>query len=359
MVTKLVAVDTYGIYTSSNSGVTWSLRHSTVPYGLFGVASSADGSKLVVVSPDGAIFTSADSGQTWAQPASGQEWMSAASSADGTKLVAAAIRGQIWTSTDSGATWTPHASVQNWRRVASSADGSKLIAGALGGTIWTSADYGTNWTPRGSVGDWAAVATSADGNKLVAASMGGQIYTSSYTPISPTNPPVILGATNQVLDATSANGVVATFDVTATNWCQPNVPVTCTPPSGSLFPLGTNTVTCVAVDALGNIGSTAFTIWVRARPSVTALAVSLSGTNAATGSPGAVLSAEVNPHGLAATAFFQYGLNTSYAGSTTPVGLPGGYNSSNVLATLEGLLGGATYHWRAVGSNSLGTDLHR
>ena len=53
--------------------------------------------------------------------------------------------------------------------------------------------------------------------------------------------------TNQVVACTSPAGAIATFTATATNSCtgQP-YPVTCTPPSGSVFPLGTTTVDCVA-----------------------------------------------------------------------------------------------------------------
>ena len=45
------------------------------------------------------------------------------------------------------------------------------------------------------------------------------------------------------------------FTVTATDNCAGPVSLVCTPPSGSLFPLGTNTVTCVATDACGNTNS--------------------------------------------------------------------------------------------------------
>ncbi|MGC8952805.1 HYR domain-containing protein, partial [Chloroflexus sp.] len=40
------------------------------------------------------------------------------------------------------------------------------------------------------------------------------------------------------------------------------VAVTCTPASGSTFPLGTTTVTCTATDAAGNTASGSFTITV-------------------------------------------------------------------------------------------------
>jgi len=73
---------------------------------LISVASSADGTKLVAVAGfSGHIFTSSDSGATWTQTGTPQDWMSVASSANGTKLVAVGESG-ISTSSDSGVTWT-------------------------------------------------------------------------------------------------------------------------------------------------------------------------------------------------------------------------------------------------------------
>jgi len=57
-------------------------------------------------------------------------------------------------------------------------------------------------------------------------------------------------------------GTPVPFTVTATNLCQPNVPVSCTPSSGSLFPLGSTTVTCVAVDNFGGINHYSFPVTV-------------------------------------------------------------------------------------------------
>lgn len=89
---------------------------------------------------------------------------------------------------------------------------------------------------------------------------GSVAYLTSDTPTI--GPLAFVGATNQVLEATSPAGAVAVFGVTATNSFQPNVPVTCTPPSGSTFALGTNTVTCVAVDAFGATNTATFIVTV-------------------------------------------------------------------------------------------------
>lgn len=53
------------------------------------------------------------------------------------------------------------------------------------------------------------------------------------------------------------------FEVTATSTCASRTTVSCQPPSGTLFPLGTNLVTCQATDTAGNRKSTTFAIIVR------------------------------------------------------------------------------------------------
>jgi endo-1,4-beta-xylanase len=55
--------------------------------------------------------------------------------------------------------------------------------------------------------------------------------------------------------------VVAYASPTATDNC-PNVSTTCVPPSGSLFPLGTTTVTCTATDTSNNTRNCTFTVTV-------------------------------------------------------------------------------------------------
>jgi len=68
------------------------------------VASSADGSKLVAVVWGGSIYTSTDSGATWTEQtaAGSRSWNSIASSADGSKLAAAMWDGNIYLATTEG-----------------------------------------------------------------------------------------------------------------------------------------------------------------------------------------------------------------------------------------------------------------
>jgi hypothetical protein len=74
-------------------------------------------------------------------------------------------------------------------------------------------------------------------------------------------PPTLRGCPTApiVLRATSPAGAVATYDVTASDNCC-LVRFDCTPPSGSVLPVGTNRVCCTAVDAATNSATCCFTV---------------------------------------------------------------------------------------------------
>jgi hypothetical protein len=88
-------------------------------------------------------------GANWTAHDSARNWFGVASSADGSKLVANAVGGQLYTSTDSGVTWTARDSTRSWYGLASSADGNKLVAGASGGQLYTSGGVGSTSTGAG------------------------------------------------------------------------------------------------------------------------------------------------------------------------------------------------------------------
>ena len=79
-----------------------------------------------------------------------------------------------------------------------------------------------------------------------------------------TTAPSISVPADITLVATSASGAVATFSATATDAVDASPTITCTPPSGSTFPLGTTTVTCTATDDSSNANSASFTVTVNA-----------------------------------------------------------------------------------------------
>jgi hypothetical protein len=166
---KLLAAASSGLYTSTNSGATWTLRQG--PSSWTGVASSLDGQKLVAVAGAG-ITTSTNGGVAWTPRLLTPNWSAVASSANGSNLVAAVQNGLIYTSTNSGISWVSRENNRNWISVASSSDGTRLVAAAFGDLLYTSSNSGTNWTANLVAQNWTSVASSADGARLAAAGDG-------------------------------------------------------------------------------------------------------------------------------------------------------------------------------------------
>jgi hypothetical protein len=66
-----------------------------------------------------------------------------------------------------------------------------------------------------------------------------------------------------VVDATRGTGAVVTYAASAKDAVGNPIPVTCTPASGTLFPVGVTTVQCSARDAAGNQATASFIVLVR------------------------------------------------------------------------------------------------
>ena len=193
--TKLAAAPDHGlIYTSTNSGASWTVASTpgSVGWSWQSITSSSDGTKLAAGVWNGYIWTSINSGASWTQQtASGyRAWRSITSSSDGTKLAAVAYNSYIYTSTDSGVTWTEQTASgsRSWRSITSSSDGTKLAAGVTGGYIYTSTDSGVTWTERQPIDattrSWLSITSSSDGTKLAAGVSGGYIYTSTNSGVT-------------------------------------------------------------------------------------------------------------------------------------------------------------------------------
>ena len=92
----------------------------------------------------------------------------------------------------------------------------------------------------------------------------GNTGTASFHVIVQDTTAPVVTVPSTVWEATSPAGAVATFIATAVDLFDGNVtPVTCTPPSGSTFPLGITTVVCTATDSHGNVGSGSGTVRVQ------------------------------------------------------------------------------------------------
>jgi hypothetical protein len=65
------------------------------------------------------------------------------------------------------------------------------------------------------------------------------------------------------LDANSPQGVTVTFSATAVDNIDGIVGATCSPQSGTIFPIATTMVTCSATDAAGNMDRASFQVTVK------------------------------------------------------------------------------------------------
>jgi hypothetical protein len=102
-----------------------------------------------------------------------------------------------------------------------------------------------------------------------------------------TTPPTVDVPTGITTEATWPGGAVVVYPASASDSVDGSRPVGCSPAAGSMFALGTTTVTCTASDSRGNTGSSTFSVTVQdtTPPSVT---VPPSITAEATGARGAV-----------------------------------------------------------------------
>ncbi len=92
----------------------------------------------------------------------------------------------------------------------------------------------------------------------------GNTGTASFTvTVQDTTPPVVSVPTDKTVEATGPAGAAVSFTATASDLVDGPLPTSCSPASGSTFPLGATTVTCTATDAHGNTGSATFTVTVQ------------------------------------------------------------------------------------------------
>ena len=101
--------------------------------------------------------------------------------------------------------------------------------------------------------------------------------------------PVFGPAANVTAEATSAAGADVNYAApSAADSFDPSLSIACVQPSGSLFPLGTTTVSCTATDDSGNAATTSFTVTVR-DTIAPALTVPASVSAEATSATGAIV----------------------------------------------------------------------
>jgi hypothetical protein len=88
-----------------------------------------------------------------------------------------------------------------------------------------------------------------------------------------TTPPVVTVPADMVVEIKGPPKTVVTYTATAVDYLGSPLTPACDPPSGSVFPIGTTTVTCTATDSQGKSSSASFHVTViqrdRSRPVIT------------------------------------------------------------------------------------------
>ena len=173
------------IYTSSNAGALWTAQISAPSANWASVASSADGTKLAAAIFGGLIYSSVNSGVTWTtNNAPAASWESITLSSDGSKLAAVVNAGGVYLSSNFGATWTQTNPTNGavWSCITSSADGGKLAGTILGGGIYYSQTSPQTSTTTGTNGYISGIQGSAvelqyiGGGKFMPVSSAGIIW---------------------------------------------------------------------------------------------------------------------------------------------------------------------------------------
>ncbi len=122
-----------------------------------------------------------------------------------------------------------------------------------------------------------------------ATSPGGTSTDSFKVTVVDTTRPILTVPADINTSATSANGAVVTFTVSAIDLVDGVLPVSCNFPSGSTFAIGTTNVFCSATDASGNFGFGSFTVTVSNDTTPPVLSLPANITAEATSAAGAVV----------------------------------------------------------------------
>jgi photosystem II stability/assembly factor-like uncharacterized protein len=366
---KLAATSDKYIYTSIDSGNTWVKREILGSHNWISIASSFDGTKLAAVDnrtnrtnvmhDKGYIYSSIDSGETWTKQtnAGSRNWKFIASSSNGTKLVAVVEPGYIYTSTDSGFTWVERTTPGSffWSSVASSSDGTKLVALTYEGYIYTSTNSGNNWTQQANSGvdsiNWELIASSSDGTKLVATGAGDEnyIYTSNdsgatwimrissgdyvFTSISSSTDGTKLIAVSDHLYISSDSGLT---------WIIQNESINLSLISLSMSSFGTKLI------AMGYPGKVYVYTHSPISPSLTTSPAVISDSSV-------TLNASITNTGgdNPTERGFQYGPDVSYGIISKETG---NFDTGSFSSEIKSLSCGQTYHYRAYAINTGGTS---
>jgi hypothetical protein len=130
------------------------------------------------------------------------------------------------------------------------------------GTVWA---WGHGLFGQLGDGNFSSVATpvQVSGLTTVVAIAGGAAHSLALPAVGANTSPLITCPSDvSVSNDFSQCSAVVNYPAPLVSGGTGNIVVVCIPPSGSVFPLGTTTVTCTATDAVGHIGTCSFIVTV-------------------------------------------------------------------------------------------------
>ncbi len=348
------------IYTSSDSGQTWTKQTGLGPHYWIGITSSASGQYLAAIDGHaslpyvaGYVYTSSDYGVTWVQrTGSGPNYFGAiTSSPDGSHLLLSG-NSYLYISSDYGASWSINYSVYQPVAGAIFGDGIYAVDGSGSHSIYLSADNGSTWYGIGPVSGYHSFKMSSDESKIVAAGGYSLYYSSDGTTfnvispfpsgvygwlgeITPDGTKIIAHKAGYTYLYVSSDGGVTWSSIddvqTKSGLISANTYVA---PSN-----GSSTAVAVAGDM----------IYIENTPAVTTIDATSVGTSTV------VMNGTITDTGgsTSTTVGFNYGPSNAYG--TTSV-MTGSYGIGDFSQTLTGFQCDSIYYYNAYAINGFGID---
>ena len=166
---------------STNAGATWSTASIGSTDDWYGVALSSDGTSMAAAAFSGTLYTSSNSGGSWSSAYSVSEaFYDVAVSSDFTTVVVVGYN--VYIATGGSLSFSnAGASAGHYRRVDCDSDCSTIIASRFGSSlIVVSTDSGSSWSEINdavvSTGNWWGVSSSSDGTKLTVVGEPGSVF---------------------------------------------------------------------------------------------------------------------------------------------------------------------------------------
>jgi photosystem II stability/assembly factor-like uncharacterized protein len=160
-------VDTGELYSSTDDGVTWTIR-STLPVSdAVGLVAGDESSELFLVSETGTFYRSADAGMNWTATGAVTASDVAAMVPFTNTILIVTRTGTVYQTTDDGASFTAVGAITAPDIVAATNSQAITFAVTRTGTVYRSHDAGASWSAVGAVTTSSAVAL---------ASLNGSLY---------------------------------------------------------------------------------------------------------------------------------------------------------------------------------------